>query len=446
MGQDHHNQTTHMRSTEILKLKSSTNNLTLAIIHQQPKIILHDYPVLFLHGSSFPSALSFGFEMDGISWMSHLAAKGFDVYALDFLGYGHSSRYPEMQSNDQTGTPLGKAQSASQDVDRAINYIKKKTGKEKISLIGHSWGGSVAALYASEHSDQLAQLVLFAAITPRYNTGAESQLKISYKMLTPDQRMASLRDLTPSGYNCQLENEIFETWGDQWLKSDPFVSQQQNKFVKYPAGPNQDVEDLLHDKAYYDPTKINTPTLVIRGEWDQYPNNEDCGQLFSSLKNSPYKKYVVIEKGTHVMHLEKSRHELYYEVDHFLNKTSTKQKTERSSIAVIFEVIPHEKHWQQYLDLAAELKPELEKIEGFISIERFKSITQPEKILSLSFWKDETSLKQWRNLEIHRGAQQKGREFIFKNYRLRVAQVIRDYGMLDRKEAPQDSRDYLNTR
>ena len=109
-------------------------------------------------------------------------------------------------------------------------------------------------------------------------------------------------------------------------------------------------------------------------------------------------------------------------------------------IAVIFEVIPNEGQKDEYFKIAAALKPALEKIEGFISIERFQSINDPEKILSLSFWKDEESIQQWRNLEMHRWAQSKGRESIFKDYRLRIAVVSRDYGMFDRKEAPADSK------
>ena len=111
-------------------------------------------------------------------------------------------------------------------------------------------------------------------------------------------------------------------------------------------------------------------------------------------------------------------------------------------IAVIFEVIPHDGKRQEYLDIAASLRPDLDKIEGFISIERFQSLYNPEKVLSLSFWKDEQSITEWRNLEIHRLAQAKGREYIFKDYCLRIADVNRDYGMFDRKEAPTDSKVY----
>lgn len=114
-------------------------------------------------------------------------------------------------------------------------------------------------------------------------------------------------------------------------------------------------------------------------------------------------------------------------------------------IAVIFEVIPHDGRRGEYLDMAAELRPELDKIEGFISIERFQSILDPAKVLSLSFWRDEESIRQWRNLEIHRLAQGKGRSYIFRDYRLRVADVKRDYGMKERDQVPGDSQKIHST-
>ena len=109
-------------------------------------------------------------------------------------------------------------------------------------------------------------------------------------------------------------------------------------------------------------------------------------------------------------------------------------------IAVIFEVEIAPSRKQEYLDLAAELRPLLEEVDGFLSIERFQSLTDPEKLLSLSFFRDEEAVQNWRNLSQHRRAQRKGRDGIFAGYRLRVAGVFRDYGMFEREEAPTDSK------
>jgi heme-degrading monooxygenase HmoA len=109
--------------------------------------------------------------------------------------------------------------------------------------------------------------------------------------------------------------------------------------------------------------------------------------------------------------------------------------------AVIFEVWPKEEGRREYLDIAAALRPRLEQMDGFISIERFQSLTDPGKILSLSFWRDDAAIAAWRRVEAHRMAQAKGRGELFADYRLRIAAVVRDYGMGERAEAPADSRE-----
>ncbi len=105
--------------------------------------------------------------------------------------------------------------------------------------------------------------------------------------------------------------------------------------------------------------------------------------------------------------------------------------------AVIFEVWPKPEYKGAYLDIAAALRAELEQVDGFISVERFSSLTEEGKLLSLSFWRDEESIARWRRQSEHQAAQGRGRHELFANYRLRVASVIRDYGPHDRDEAPQ---------
>ncbi len=110
-------------------------------------------------------------------------------------------------------------------------------------------------------------------------------------------------------------------------------------------------------------------------------------------------------------------------------------------IAVIFEVWPAEERKDQYMDYAARLSDELHSMDGFISVERFQSLADPKKILSLSFWRDEAAVAGWRNQPHHRATQLAGRSSIFRDYRLRVAAVVRDYGMFERRtQAPADSR------
>ena len=109
-------------------------------------------------------------------------------------------------------------------------------------------------------------------------------------------------------------------------------------------------------------------------------------------------------------------------------------------IAVMFEVLPNAERREDYFRIASELRPLLDAIDGFISIERFQSWTDPGKVLSLSFWRDEAAIAQWRALEAHRSAQAQGRARIFRDYRLRIAHVVRDYGMYECAEGSADSR------
>jgi pimeloyl-ACP methyl ester carboxylesterase len=173
-------------------------------------------------------------------------------------------------------------------------------------------------LYAEKFPNKIAKLVLFAAITVRNENTEIGKIEKAYETLTPGQRINSMKNLTPTGEECQLEQEMFAGWGKAWLQSDSLSFQNNSGTVKFPAGPSVDVQNLLHNKVYYNAENISVPVLIIRGEWDEYPNNADAGSLLTSLKKSPYKKYIVIKKGTHVMHLEKSRHQLYDETLRFL--------------------------------------------------------------------------------------------------------------------------------
>jgi len=109
-------------------------------------------------------------------------------------------------------------------------------------------------------------------------------------------------------------------------------------------------------------------------------------------------------------------------------------------IVVIFEVMPKQAGSTEYLAIAADLRQHLANIPGFISIERFQSLSDPDKVLSLSFWEDEASVRQWRSLDEHRTAQAKGRDSLFEDYRIRVGSITRDYSMSAREQAPSDSR------
>lgn len=309
-----------MTTYDIIKTKSHIEELEIAVLHLRPVALSGRSPVLFIHGASFPSALSFGFRMNGYSWMDKLSENGIESFALDFLGYGNSDRYSGMFSDSSAGSPVGRAIEAYKDIDPAVNVVIRTTGIKKIDLIAHSWGASVAMLYASKFPEKINRLVLFAPITPGTLPETPQQINASYEEMTPQTRVDQMNRLTPEEFRPYLEKELKSTWQQNWLRSDPLTAKtDSNEKVRFPNGPSQDVEDLQHGISYYTPSLIKVPVLIIRGEWDTYPSNEDAGRLFADLTNVPSKKYVVIDKGSHVMHLEKSRTKLYQEVLNFLS-------------------------------------------------------------------------------------------------------------------------------
>jgi pimeloyl-ACP methyl ester carboxylesterase len=314
-------------SYDTLKTESRIAGLNISFLHRAPEKEIGDYPVLFLHGSVIPVNVSFGFRMNNYSWMDNLAANGFDVYALDFLGYGNSDRYPEMTPTAGTskeknavaaGRLPGRATETYLDVAKAVDFICRRTGKDKVVLIGDSWGGQVAGLYVTKFNDKVAKLILVAALTPKQGSTRPITIQRPYTAMTPEQRVETFKNLTPAGQQCQLEKEMFTSFGRTWLLSDPLNWLFNDDSVRFPSGPAQDTDDLLHNKTYYNPGEIKVPVLIVRGDWDPNPGDNDEKILLSALKNAPYKKYVVIAKSTHILHLEKNRVQLYDEVLRFL--------------------------------------------------------------------------------------------------------------------------------
>lgn len=303
-----------MPAYEVIEIPSHQPALVARVRHTVPDRANGALPVLFVHGSSFPSGLSFDFRMDGQSWMDWLAVRGYDVYALDFPGYGLSDRY-----GADALSPPGRARDVAQDVGNAVDAILRRSGKRQVLLVGHSWGGSVAARYAQDHAGKVARLVLFAAITPRPASADAGGLPQApdgaFEELTPAQRIAAMDGLRPRHEPPQLHPDVFQRWGAHWLASDG----RGEGAVRFPSGPSADVADLLRGRSYYDPARLVMPVLLVRGEWDAWPNDEDYRRMFAAMPAAQGKRYATIPRGTHVMHLEAARMQLYETVREFLD-------------------------------------------------------------------------------------------------------------------------------
>ncbi|MGH9842803.1 MAG: alpha/beta fold hydrolase, partial [Blastocatellia bacterium] len=306
---------------ETFRIPYGQSALKLFLRHLPPKnnrLAKPNRVVLFIHGASFPSGLAAGFRFDGHSWMDDLSAAGFDVWALDFLGYGGSDRYPEMSAPADSNLPLGRAAETSKQIAGAVAFITQKQKVAKVSLVAHSWGTMPAALFATQQPERTDRLVLFGPVTLRPGTEKAAEKQPAWWVRPAEAQWERFAGYVPKGEAPVFEKRHFEIWGPAYLASDPTSVSRTPPGNKIPYGPIADSDEAWNGKLAYDPAKILAPTLIARGEWDSVTTDEDAHWLYRAMRNAALKRDVVISRGTHVMHLEESRFQLYREVQIFL--------------------------------------------------------------------------------------------------------------------------------
>ena len=278
--------------------------------------------VLYVHGATFPSALSVGYRFGGRSWLDDLAGRGFDAWAFDFAGYGGSERYAGMDGPRDTA-PLGRAGEAARQIARVVDAILEATRCERVSLIAHSWGSIPAALYATQRPDRVDALCLFGPIAQRQTQGLPSPESAgAWRTVSVADQLARFIEDVPAGHSPVLIDEDLRYWGPAYLATDPTSSSREPASVKIPAGPSADILASWSGALPYAPEKVTAPTLIVRGEWDSVSNDADADWLLSRMAAS-IRKDIKIAKGTHLMHLEHSRDALFSAVRAFLTERAS---------------------------------------------------------------------------------------------------------------------------
>jgi pimeloyl-ACP methyl ester carboxylesterase len=223
--------------------------------------------VLYVHGGSFPSALSIAHRFDGHSWRDELADAGFHVWGLDCQGFGASDPYPEMTEPAERNPVLGRAEAASQQIERAVRFIQDHHGMPKISIIAHSWGTIATGRFAGRCPDLVERLVFFGPVTWRQKK-AESQAFPAWRLVSLKDQWDRFTAEVPSGEPPVLSKHHFEEWGSLYMDTDPKSRSRSPASVKTPSGPWQDIADAGAGDLAYDPGLIRAPLVIIRGEWD----------------------------------------------------------------------------------------------------------------------------------------------------------------------------------
>jgi len=281
--------------------------------------------VLFVHGSTFPAHTGFDLKLGGFSWMDYIAARGYDVYLLDLRGFGKSTRPKEMAEKPDANPPLVRGDVALKDVDAVVDFVRKRRGISRLNVIGHSWGTSLMATYATQHPDKVERVVLYAAVwlrqIPSLIRAGAGPLG-AYREVTVEQTRArrftgipenKKADIFPPGW--------FEAWAEATWATDPVGAKKSPPVLRAPNGSVQDSLDFWSaGKAYYDPAKITAPVLLVHGEWDSDTPRYMSQALFPLLTNSPGKRYVELPEGTHVIYMEKNRLMLFEAAQAFLDE------------------------------------------------------------------------------------------------------------------------------
>jgi pimeloyl-ACP methyl ester carboxylesterase len=273
--------------------------------------------VLYVHGATFPSALSIAHRFDGRSWRDELCAAGFHVWGLDFHGFGASDPYPEMAEPTERHPALGRAAQASRQIEQAVRFICAHHGVSRLSLIAHSWGTIATGRFAGSHPDLVDRLVFFGPITWRPKT-AEPQRYPAWRLVSLDDQWKRFTADVPEGEPPVLCRRHFAEWGERYLDGDPESRTRMPASVKTPSGPLQDIADAWTGRLAYDPGLIRAPLAIVRGEWDSLVSDADARWLFDALKGSATWRDIKIARATHLMHLEENRYALYREAEAFL--------------------------------------------------------------------------------------------------------------------------------
>jgi pimeloyl-ACP methyl ester carboxylesterase len=274
--------------------------------------------LLFVHGITLPSEATFDFQIEGLSWMDYIAQAGWDVYLVDVRGFGLSTRPPEMDQPAASNPPIVTTDVAVKDVGSAIDFILRRRGISKLNLLGWSWGSAIMGAYTADHNDKVDRLVLYAPGWLQAAPQTASRPLGAYLAAAPT------RERLQAGAPDERKKELmpgFEAWSAAALATDPVGSKQDPPVLRSPAGGFQDQRNYWQaGKPYYDPARIEVPTMIVVAEWDGLNPPEGAQAIFRRLPSGPDKRLIVIGEGTHFVLLEKNRMQLFREVQLFLDR------------------------------------------------------------------------------------------------------------------------------
>jgi pimeloyl-ACP methyl ester carboxylesterase len=278
--------------------------------------------LLLMHGATFSSGSLFDAPVGGASFMDQLALSGFDAYAVDVRGYGSSTWPPQtVKAADPSSYPV-RIETAVRDLGAAIDHILECRRLDQLNLVAISWGGSVAGTYTAKNNDKIARLALIAPLWLRQTPG-----RIDVGGALPPYREVDLWKYEESWRAAAPENQRdalippgwFEVWAETTLAIGPRGADP--KTLRAPSGAVQDIREYwASNRPYYDPSEIRVPVLLVHAEWDVDVTFDTARDLFSRLTATPYRRWIEIGQGTHMLILEKNRWQAVNAITAFLQE------------------------------------------------------------------------------------------------------------------------------
>lgn len=273
--------------------------------------------VLFVHGATFPAALSADWRMHGMSWLDHWQQAGLDAWALDFAGYGDSDRPRAFAAAPMASPPFGRCSDAAAQIGVALRHIRQQRPGTPIHVVAHSWGTLPAQQAAIDAPHLVSRLVLFGPVVIREGTRADNRTP-AWTLLDEAQQRPRHRTGLPEGEPTPVDEAEIDRWCGAYLNSDPTSMHRTPRSVKVPNGPSADITALWAGHALLDTARIRQPVLIVRGAWDHVTTDQDARRLFDALTGARDKRDVKISGGNHWLHLQPRREALWAETLSFL--------------------------------------------------------------------------------------------------------------------------------
>src|SRR5476651_1457137 len=262
-------------------------------VRRQPRI--GSPVVLYVHGATFPSALSVGFDFGNGSWMDDWNARGFDAWAFDFAGFGESGRYAAMTEPAANHPPLCRAPESAAQIASVLELIAQETGQARVSLVAHSWGDAPAALAAIAHPQLIDRLVLFAPIARRAGGTVPASLPAWADIPNEAQYKRFVEDV-PKEHAPVLEG--FDRWAPAYLASDPDAAERSPPAVRIPNGPRADNAEAWAGRLAWDPARLTRPLGIVRGSWDSLCRDADARAILDGATSAPGRNDIKLAGGT----------------------------------------------------------------------------------------------------------------------------------------------------